>query len=157
MLDVLQILEQDPRVTPDRIATMSGRPVEEVEAIIRRAEAERIILRYKTQINWEKAGVEQVQALIEVKVVPQREVGFDTVAARIARFPETRSVHLVSGTFDLAVVVTGKTMKDIASFVSERLATLEWVQGTTTHFLLKTYKEDGEVLAFKPKGGEKLR
>jgi len=128
-------------------------PVAEVQKVIKKAEKDRVIVKYKTIINWERLGEEWVQALIEVKIQPQRNVGFDAVAERIYRFPETRSVYLVSGTYDLAVLVVGKTMHDVASFVSQKLATLESVQGTVTHFLLKRYKEDGEILD----GGDKMR
>jgi DNA-binding Lrp family transcriptional regulator len=97
-------------------------------------------------IIWEKTGKEEVMALIEVKLQPQRGVGFDAIAERIFRFPEARTVYLVSGAYDLLVLVTGKTMHEVASFVSEKLATIESVQGTSTHFLLKRYKEDGEII-----------
>ena len=116
------------------------------EEAIKKAENDRTILKYKTVINWDKLGEEPVRALVEVRVTPQRDVGFDAIAERIYRFPEARSVYLVSGTYDLAVLVEGATMQEVASFVSQKLAPLESVQGTTTHFLLKRYKEDGEVL-----------
>ncbi len=147
MEDVLSILEKDARVPPDRIATMTGKPVEEVKRIIKEAEDNRTIVKYKTVINWEKVKREEVWAIIEIKVQPQREVGFDAVAERIYRFPEARTVYLVSGTYDLVVLVTGKTMQEVAGFVSQKLATLESVQSTVTHFLLKRYKEDGEIIA----------
>jgi len=151
--EVLKVLEKDARATPEQIATMTSLPVAEVQKVIKKAEKDRVIIKYKTIINWERLGEEWVQALIEVKIQPQRNVGFDAVAERIYRFPETRSVYLVSGTYDLAVLVVGKTMHDVASFVSQKLATLESVQGTVTHFLLKRYKEDGEILD----GGDKMR
>ena len=125
---------------------MTGLPQAQVEKTIKKAEQERVILKYKTLINWEKLGEETVWALIEVKVAPQRDVGFDAVAERIYRFPQVRSLYLVSGTYDLSVVVTGKTMQEVAGFVAQKLAPLESIQGTVTHFLLKRYKEDGEVL-----------
>lgn len=146
MRDVLKVLERDARVPPEKIAAMTGHSLEDVREAIRRAEDERIILKYKAVINWEKTGREQVSALIEVKVTPQRAVGFDTVAQRIYRYPEARSVYLVSGTYDLLVEVSGKNIQEVATFVADKLATLEFVQGTVTHFLLKRYKEDGEVL-----------
>ena len=146
---ILKILEGDARTTPKQIATMTGAPQSEVEKLIKQAEKERTILKYKTIINWEKAGEEQVSALIEVKIAPQRDVGFDAVAERIYRFPQTRSVYLLSGTYDLLVLVTGKTMHEVADFVSQKLAPIEEVQGTVTHFLLKRYKEDGEILEGK--------
>ena len=146
MEEIFRILEHDARTTPEQIATMTGKSVDEVNDIISRAEKGRSIVKYKTVINWEKMGREEVWALIEVRLQPQREVGFDSVAERIYRFPEVRSAYLVSGAYDLAVLVTGKTMQEVAGFVSRKLATLDLVQGTVTHFLLKRYKEDGEVM-----------
>ena len=146
MKEILRILEKDARKTPQQIATMTGIPVDQVEEAIKKAESDRTILKYKTMVNWDRLGEEQVRALVEVKVVPQRDVGFDAIAERIDRFPETRSVYLVSGTYDLAVLVEGATMQEVASFVSQKLAPLESVQGTVTHFLLKRYKEDGEII-----------
>jgi len=149
MKEILRILEKDARATPEQISTMTGMSLSEVEDAIRKAEAQGIILKYKTLIDWDKAGEEQVWALIEVKVTPQRGVGFDAAAERIARFPEVRSLYLVSGTYDLAVLMVGKTMQEVAAFVAERLAPLEGVQGTVTHFLLKRYKEDGEMVGIR--------
>ncbi len=150
MKKVLKALEGDARLTPEQISTMTEIPAGEVREIIKKAEEDKTILRYKTVINWAKAGEEQVWALVEVKVTPQRNVGFDAIAERIYRFPEARSVYLASGTYDLAVLVVGRTMQEVAVFVSEKLAPLETVQGTVTHFILKKYKEDGEIL----EGGE---
>jgi len=146
MEEILKILENDARTTPEQIATMVGKAVDEVKEVINHAENDRSIVKYKTVINWEKLGREEVWALIEVRLQPQREVGFDSVAERIYKFPEVRSAYLVSGAYDLAVLVTGKTMQEVAGFVSRKLSTLDLVQGTVTHFLLKRYKEDGEVL-----------
>ena len=146
MEDILRILEKDGRTSPERIAQMTGRSLEEVRQAIRQAEAERIILAYRTQVDWEKVGQGPVYALIEVRITPQREVGFDAVANRIARFPEVRSMHLVSGDYDLAVQVTGKSIYEIASFVTDKLAVIDAVQGTATHFILKRYKEEGVLL-----------
>ena len=145
MKDVLQILEEDARTSLEDIAAMTGRRVEEVQDIIKQAEQDRVILGYHSQINWAKAGNDLVWALIEVKVTPQRGVGFDAIAANIYRHPEARSLHLVSGQYDLAVTVAAPTMQEVASFVSEKLATLDAVQGTVTHFLLKRYKEQGVI------------
>ncbi|MDP2660958.1 MAG: Lrp/AsnC family transcriptional regulator [Dehalococcoidia bacterium] len=146
MKDVLKALEKDARLAPEKIATMTGHALADVRGAIRRAEEERILLKYKAVINWDRMGREEVSALIEVKVIPQRGVGFDTVAQRIYRYPEARSVYLMSGAYDLMVEVTGKTIQQVASFVTEKLATLEFVQGTATHFMLKRFKEDGEIL-----------
>lgn len=153
MKQILEALEKDARLTPEQIATMTGTPVAEVKKAIKKAEADRAILKYKTVIDWAKLGEEQVLALVEVKVVPQRDVGFDSIAERIYRFHEARSVYLASGAYDLAVLVAGKTMQEIAVFVSQKLAPLETVQGTVTHFILKKYKEDGEIF----EGGEGVK
>jgi DNA-binding Lrp family transcriptional regulator len=125
---------------------MTGIPIAEVEKVIKKAEEERTIVKYKTMVNWERLGNEQVWALIEVRIQPQRDVGFDAVAERVYRFPQARSVYLVSGTYDLAVLVMGKTMHEVSDFVAQKLAPLEGVQGTITHFLLRRYKEDGEIM-----------
>jgi len=147
MEEILKILENDARITPEKIATMTGKSVDEIKAVIKKAEEDRTIVKYKTVVNWEKVDErEEVSAIIEIRVQPQREVGFDAIAERIYRFPEARTVYLVSGAYDLAVLVTGQTMQEVAGFVSQKLATLDSVQGTTTHFLLKRYKEDGEIL-----------
>jgi DNA-binding Lrp family transcriptional regulator len=147
--DVLKILENDARTTTKQISTMTGASSAEVAKLIEQAEKDRTILKYKTVINWEKVGEEQVWALIEVKVTPQRDVGFDSIAERIYRFPQARTVYLVSGTYDLLVLLVGKTMHDVADFVSQKLAPIEGVQGTVTHFMLKRYKDDGEILEGK--------
>ncbi len=147
--DILKILENDARTTTKQIAAMTGTPSAEVAKLIKQAEKDRIILKYKTVISWDKVGDEQVWALIEVKVTPQKDVGFDSIAERIYRFSQARTVYLVSGTYDLLVVVVDKTEHRVADFVSQKLAPIEGVQGTVTHFLLKRYKEDGETLEGK--------
>ena len=151
--DILKILEDDARITTKQIATMTGTPAAEVDKLIKQAEKDRTILKYKMVVNWDKVEDERVWALIEVKITPQRDVGFDAIAERIYRFPEARTVYLVSGTYDLLVLVMGKSMHEVADFVSMKLAPIEEVQGTVTHFVLKRYKEDGEIL----KGGEEVR
>lgn len=143
---ILEILQDDARAEPESIATMLGRDVESVRSEIDRLERSRVIVRRKTLINWERAGVDSVSALVEVRVSPQRDVGFDAIAARIARFPDAWSVYLVSGAYDLSVQVVGRTMQEVADFVQRRIATLDGVQGTTTHFLMKRFKDDGELL-----------
>jgi len=144
--DILKILENDARATVKQIATMTGTPAAEVTSIIKQAEKERTILKYKTVINWDRLGEEEVWALIEVKITPQRDVGFDSIAERIYRFPQVRTAYLLSGTYDLLVIATGKTMHEVADFVAQKLAPIDGVQGTVTHFVLKRYKEDGELL-----------
>jgi DNA-binding Lrp family transcriptional regulator len=149
--DVLKILESDARTTVPQIATMTGLSAAEVTELIKQAEKDRIILKYKTVINWDRVeNDEQVWALIEVKVKPEPEVGFDSIAGRIAQYEQVRSLYLASGTYDLLLVVVGKTERKVADFVSQNLAHLEGVQATVTHFVLKRYKEDGEIL----EGGE---
>lgn len=124
---------------------MVGESTEAVKQAIKEMEDERIILRYSATINWERVKTERVTAVIDVKVTPQREVGFDAIAERVYRFAEVKSVTLMSGAFDLQVVVEGDDIREIARFVSERLSTIEHVISTTTHFLLKTYKSDGVI------------
>ena len=148
--DVLKILENDARTTTKQIATMTGVPTAAAARIIKQAEKDRIILKYKTVINWDRVEDEQVWALIEVKVKPEPEAGFDAIAERVSQFHQVRSVYLASGTYDLLLVITGKSEHVIADFVSENLAHIEGVQGTVTHFVLKRYKDDGEAL----EGGE---
>jgi DNA-binding Lrp family transcriptional regulator len=143
---VLQILERDARVPAAEIAARLGLEEHQVADIIRRCEEKCVIRRYKTLIDWEKAGEEAVLAFIDVRVSPAREVGFDDVASRIYRYPEVLAVYLVSGGYDLQVVVKGPSLQAVAFFVAEKLATIEGVNSTTTHFLLRRYKEDGEVL-----------
>ncbi len=145
MKEIFEILEQNARATPEQISTMVDKPVNEVEKIIRQAEKDGSILKYKTIINWPQLGEGDIWALIEVRVTPQRDVGFDAIAERIYQFPEVYSAYLVSGTYDLAILVKGKNMQEISSFVTEKLAPLERVQNTVTHFLLKRYKENGET------------
>ncbi|MFA5078278.1 MAG: Lrp/AsnC family transcriptional regulator [Dehalococcoidia bacterium] len=142
---IFEALEKDAKLTHDQIAEMTGVPVHDVQKIIKKAEKDGTIVKYKTVINWSKLGEEQVWALVEVKVVPQRDSGFGAIAERIYRFPQAKSVFLASGTYDLAILIAGKTMQEIAVFVSEKLAPMETVQGTITHFILKKYKEDGVI------------
>jgi DNA-binding Lrp family transcriptional regulator len=144
--EILKILEDDARATPAQVSTMTGVPTDDVERAIKEAEQERIILRYKTLINWEKVANERVWALIEVKVSPQKDVGFDAIAERIYKFPQTRSVYLISGSYDLFVLVAGISNRDVADFVSQKLSHIEGVHETVTQFVLKRYKEEGEVI-----------
>lgn len=144
--EILKILERDAKATPQKIATMIELSEQEVKDKIKKLEDKGVIVQYKTLVDWEKAGEEVVYAFIDVKVVPERDVGFDAVAKRIYKFPEVHSLYLLSGTYDLSVVVEGKSMKEIAYFVAEKLATLDHVQGTVSHFVLKKYKVDGKIL-----------
>jgi len=151
MEEILRILEENNKITPEQIAIMLNRDVDEVKAAIRKMEEEHIILRYKTLINWEKTEREFVTALIEVKVTPQRGEGFDKVAERIYKYPQVKSVYLMSGGFDLTVIIEGKTMKEVALFVAEKLAPMESVLSTSTHFVLKKYKDEGVIFEEKEK------
>jgi len=146
MEQIFEILQDNARATPEQISTMLGIAVDEVEKVITQAEENRTIIKYKTIINWSKLGKKEVWALIEVKVTPQHGVGFDAIAEHIYRFPEVQYAYLVSGTYDLAMLVKGKNMQEISSFVTEKLAPLGEVQSTVTHFLLKRYKDDGEIV-----------
>lgn len=144
--EILKTLEGDARLTAKQVAKLTGVPEAKVVKTIKKAEAEGTILKYKTIINWDKFNGDQVWALIEVKIAPQRDVGFDSIAEKIYLYPQTRTVYLVSGTYDLLCIVTGKTMQEVADFVSQKLAPVEGVLGTVSHFMLKRYKEDGEIL-----------
>ncbi|MEW6274709.1 MAG: Lrp/AsnC family transcriptional regulator [Bacillota bacterium] len=153
MKEILEILEADARLGAADVAVMLGMEKEEVRRIIKELEKNKIILKYMALVNWEKAGDEKVMAMIEVRVAPQRDVGYDAVAERICRFPEVRSVRLVSGAYDLAVFIEGKNMREISNFVATKLATIDGVLSTATHFILKTYKQDGVMF----EDGEKDR
>ncbi len=139
---ILELMEHDARLSSKTLATMLGEDENKIQDLINKMEKERTILGYSTVINWENIGCDGVTAMIDVKVMPEREVGFNSIAERIYRFPEVRCVYLMSGTYDLSVIVEGKNMKDVARFVSYKLSTLENVQSTTTHFVLKRYKQD---------------
>ncbi len=155
MKEILDILENNPRIEPLEIATMIGITEAQAASKIKEMEKKGIIRKYKTVIDWEKAGEEFVYAIIEIKVALRSRTGYDAIAERIAKFPEVRSVRLISGDHDLSLTVRGKSMKDVAFFVAEKIATLEQVQGTVTHFVLRTYKEDGDVL-FEKERSERL-
>jgi DNA-binding Lrp family transcriptional regulator len=147
--EILELLERDARLSPDTIATMTGRPVAEVTAAIAEWEASGVVRRDKAVIDWdavdEDLASETVTAFIDVSLSPAREVGFDDVAQRIARFGEVRSVYLVSGGHDLRCTVTGRNIRAVSDFVSQKLSTLDRVRSTATHFVLKTYKRDGDA------------
>ena len=147
--EIFKILEDDARTTVKQISAMTGTPSNKVTREIKQAEKDRTILKYKAIINWDKVENENVWALIEVKLTPEKDVGFDSIAERIYRFPQTRTVYLISGTYDLFVLVTGKSNHEIADFVSQKLSHIEGVQGTVTQFVLKRYKEDGEIIEEK--------
>jgi DNA-binding Lrp family transcriptional regulator len=153
MDEILEVLEKNGRASAEEIALMLGKSVEEVKAAIKKLEEENVIVGYNALINWDKSNRENVTALIEVKVTPQRGQGFDKVAERIYRYPQVKACYLMSGGFDLTVIIEGKDMKEVALFVAEKLAPLEYVQSTATHFVLKRYKDDGVI--FEENGRDK--
>lgn len=146
MRELLELLEHDAKRPAAELAAMLNRSEYEIEQQIKKLEDDKVILKYNTLINWEKFGDDTVTATIEVKVTPQREVGFDAIAERIYRFDEVRSVYLMSGAFDLLVMIEGKSLKDISNFVATRLATIEGVVSTRSNFMLKLYKKDGVII-----------
>ena len=129
----------------EKLAIMLGQPMETIGAMIDELEKRGIILRYAPVINWDKTDRERVEAMIEVRVTPQRDEGFDAIAKRIFRFDEVKSVYLMSGAYDLLLLVEAHTLKELAYFVSTKLSVLETVTGTATHFVLKRYKSDGVI------------
>ena len=141
MKKLLQLLEDDCTLTHAQLASMSGLTEAEVAAAIKKYEEERVILGYTAIVDWDRTDRESVTALIEVNVTPQRGEGFDRVAKRIYQYDEVESVYLMSGSFDLTVIISGRSLKEVALFVGEELAPLEDVTGTATHFILKKYKE----------------
>ncbi len=143
---ILEILHKHAKADPAEIAKQVDIPADRVKSYIKKFEEDRIILGYHTDINWQRIRLNEVKAIIEVKIIPERKVGFDSVAESIYRFPEVTSAFLMSGGYDLLVQVEGESLREVALFVSEKLATIQGVQSTVSHFLLKKYKEDGVVL-----------
>lgn len=144
-LKILDLLREDSRRDAALLATMLGVSEDEVRAAIRELEEENIIVKYATVVNWAKVHDENVTALIEVQITPERGHGFDAIAERIYLYPEVKSVYLMSGAYDLQVEIEGKSLREIASFVSNKLSTLERVLSTKTFFILKKYKQDGII------------
>lgn len=144
---LLKLLERDAKIEPEKLAVMLNCDVDYIKNEINRLEESRVILKYKALINWEKTSEDFVTAFIELKVTPQRGEGFDKIAERIYQYPEVKDVHLVSGGgYDLGVTIEGYNMKAIALFVAEKLACMDNVLSTATHFVLRRYKEDGIIL-----------
>jgi DNA-binding Lrp family transcriptional regulator len=141
--DILAILEEDSRTSPKKIAVMLGTDEETVKKIIKGMEEKGIIVKYTTIINSDSVEDDTVEALIEVKVTPQRGAGFDAIAQEICEHPEVKNLYLMSGAYDLAVIVEGKSLKSVSRFVSESISTYESVLSTATHFILKKYKVEG--------------
>ena len=153
--DILHILEQDAHTTAEQIAERTGLSKRRVMRMIRELESAGIIRKYKAVVNWDRTGAERVYAFIEVRVTPERGRGFNAVAERILRFPEVHSLYLMSGAYDLHVVAEGDNMREVALFVAEKLATIEGVRSTATHFVLRRYKVDGDILE-QPEQAERL-
>lgn len=154
--EILQILDKQGRMAPEDIAAMLGENVEAVKKEIAAMEEEKVICGYPTLINWDKTDCEKVSALIEVKVTPQRGLGFDKIAERIYKYDEVESVSLISGSFDLAVMIEGKSMREVANFVSGKLAPIESVLSTSTNFVLKKYKQHGLALTDEKSEDERM-
>ncbi|KAB2662085.1 MAG: Lrp/AsnC family transcriptional regulator [Verrucomicrobia bacterium] len=152
---LLKLLRENASLKPSELAVMLNRPESEVATQIQNYERDGVILGYRTVVNEEKLGVERVRAVIEVKITPEREGGFNRLAERIAKYSEVSSCYLMSGGYDLLVFVEGNTLREVASFVSEKLATIQGVISTGTHFMLKPYKEQGVLMA-KQQAEERL-
>ncbi len=144
--ELLEILGKDARASVADMAVMVGASEEQVRAAIAELERDRVIIQYNTVIDWQKVGDESVEALIEVKVTPQRGKGFDDIARRIYGFQEVKSCYLMSGAYDLMVLIDGRSMRDVAFFVAEKLSTIDGVLSTATHFVLKKYKDNSVIV-----------
>lgn len=142
---LLELLTEDCRIPLEKLAVMTGESIEAVAETIERLENDHVILRYAPTVNWDKTDRERVEAMIEVRVTPQRDEGFDAIAEKIYRFEEVSSVYLMSGGYDLMVMLKARTLKQLALFVAEKLSTIENVLSTATHFVLKKYKQQGVI------------
>jgi len=155
-LEILKLLEKDCRPNTQQLAAMLGQESGKVEEAVSRLEKDNVILGYNAMVDWDRTGEELVTALIEVKVTPQRGDGFDRIAERIYQFDEVESLYLMSGAYDFTVIITGRTLKEVANFVSARLSTIDGVTGTATHFILKKYKEKHTVFEASPIQEERM-
>ena len=147
MEQVLELLQDNAKLTTAQLAVMLGEKEEDVAAAIKQYEKDGVLKGYHALVNWERTDAHRATALIELRVTPKKDTGFDEIAGRVMNFPEVESVYLMSGGYDLAVTVTGKTMSDIAMFVAKRLATIDGVLSTATHFVLTKYKDGGVIFA----------
>ncbi len=138
---LLMALEENCNLTVEQLAAKAGMTAEEAKAAVKQAEEDKVILGYKAIVDWERTSYEAVTALIEVNVTPQRGDGFDRIARRIYQYEEVESCYLMSGSFDMTVIISGRSLKEVAQFVGQKLAPIEGVTGTATHFILKKYKE----------------
>jgi len=153
--EILCILEDNSKLVANEIAPMVGLDVSEVETRIRSLEEAQVIRKYTTVINWEKAGNGEVSAIIELKVSPERDYGYDRIAERLSRFKQVRTLRLITGTYDLQVIVTGRNMQEVSRFVSEHVAPMDRIRETATHIVMKSYKENGNTL-FEQQEPERL-
>jgi DNA-binding Lrp family transcriptional regulator len=154
-LELLRILEDNSRLSANEIATMTNLTPTEVEARVHALEAAGIIRKYTTVINWELAGNGEVSSIIELKVNPERDFGYDRIAERLSRFRQVKTLRLMTGTYDLQLLVTGKNMQEVSRFVSEHVAPMDRIRETATHIIMKSYKENGNVL-FEQQEAERL-
>ena len=154
-LELLRILEDNSRLSAKEIASMINLTPDDVEARVHTLEAEGIICKYTTVINWEKAGNGEVSSIIELKVSPERDYGYDRIAERLSRFRQVKTLRLMTGTYDLQLLVTGKNMQEVSRFVSEHVAPMDRIRETATHIIMKSYKENGNVL-FEQEEAERL-
>ena len=154
-LELLRILEENSRLSADEIATMTILTPAEVQVRIHALEDAKIIFKYTTVINWEKAGNGEVASIIELKVSPERDFGYDRIAERLSRFRQVKTLRLMTGTYDLQLLVTGKNMQEVSRFVSEHVAPMDRIRETATHIIMKSYKENGNVL-FEQQEAERL-
>ena len=145
MNDILKLLEDNATLTAEQLALMCNKEVGDIQNIIKTYESEGVIVGYKALVDWDKTDRECVSAIIEIKITPQRDRGFDKVAEKIYNYPEVQGLYLMSGGFDLCVQIEGKTMKEVAYFVAQKLATIDEVVATSTHFVLRKYKDMGVV------------
>ena len=152
---ILDLLEKDAKMSKEQIAISLGMKVEDVAAAIAELEDKEIIVGYKTLVDWDKMSDDVVTALIEIKVVPQHGLGFERIAERMSQYEEVDSVYLMSGTYDIAVTVSGKSLREVALFVSEKIAPLEYVTSTATHFVLKKFKDKGVIYTNTQKAQER--
>ena len=146
---LLKLLDNDARLTLEQLAVMTGKTEAEVADQIDEWQKTGVIRAYKALIDWDKTSADKVTALIEVRVTPQRGQGFDSIAERIYNYPEVRSVYLISGAYDLMIIMEGKTLREVSAFVSDKLSTLDSVLSTATHFILKKYKDHGTIFTQK--------
>ena len=149
-LEILRILEENGRISPEEIATMTLLSADDVAGRIRALEDAHVIRKYTAVINWEKAGNGEVSAIIELKVSPERDFGYDRIAERLSRFNQVKSVRLITGTYDLQLLVSGRNMQEVSRFVSEHVAPMDRIRETATHIIMKPYKENGNILFEQP-------